>query len=66
MFQAVRRSANSMADILANHGVENPDVILDAHWQDVTPNCLRKECEQATIKDITRLSKGEESSHALE
>ena len=44
IFQAIHRKANTIADHLANYGIENPTIIMDNCWQDVTYPEVRNKC----------------------
>lgn len=52
IFQAVRRNANSVADHLANHGIEHPNVMWDSCWQHVNNQQLKGKCLQLSRLDM--------------
>ena len=52
VFQLVRRKANSLADHLANWGVDNPNFVWDRCWQEVDCPMLKASCTQLAAKDL--------------
>ena len=59
IFQAVRRQANSVADHLANHGIENPNGMVDNYWHQVESNQLKEWCSHLARIDLVAADKVE-------
>jgi len=62
-FQAVRRKANTVADHLANYGIEHPNTMWDSFWQDIDNPELRGKCMQLSRLDLVT---AEESDRRVE
>lgn len=56
VFQVVRRKANGLADFLANHGADNPTIIMDRCWQEIVCPIIKVTCEQLAEKDLPQAS----------
>lgn len=52
VFQAIRRKANTVADHLANVGIEHLTVIWDSCWQDVNCPNLKEDCTRLSRHDL--------------
>lgn len=50
-FNHVRRTANKLADSLANQGVNNADCGMAKKWQEIPQNRLKFLCEEQATKD---------------
>ena len=50
-FNHVRRSANKLADLLANQGVNNIDGEMAKKWQETPQNRIKVLCEEQATKD---------------
>eukprot|EP00253_Pinus_taeda_P035656 PITA_35656 len=55
VFQSIRRKANGLADFLANHGADTPQLIINSCWQEVNCPTLKVKCEQLAEKDIVHV-----------
>ena len=63
VLHVVRCSEHSMADVLANRAVDNPEIVLDTCWQEMPFDNLREECDHISIKDLNGLSGSADRSH---
>lgn len=52
IFQDVCHKANTVADHLENYGIENPNLILDSCWQDITCLEVRDKCTLLSRQDM--------------
>lgn len=57
IFQAIRRNANSIADHLANYGIDHPNDMLDNYWHQVELHQLKGKCLQLSRADLLAAEK---------
>jgi len=50
-FNHVWRKANKLADLLADHGVTNPDCRIEMKWQEMPPSKLKALCDAQAAED---------------